>query len=1241
MIDNNDIKIAITKLEQGKFQNMCNKILFSEGYENINQIGSQTLSDRTTPGTPDTFIINNGKYIFVEYTVQKRGLYNKILEDITKCLKEISVCKIKKSKILYFHTSSDLKLLQYKNLDDICDKENVELKIYNIDMIANLLKEKYPLIAKEFLKIEVDTLQILTPESFLEEYNSAISSVKINDKLLFRNDDKLKIIETIKDKEIVLVSGKSGVGKTHIILDLLINSKEDLKKYEIFCIKNRNQQLFYDLKKYLKEKKEYLIFIDDINNINALDQILYYLDPVNKMNVKIIATVRDYAKNKVIDKINKIEEETKRYFDIGYIKIEPLNDEQLIEIIKTQTGIKNEINIRNILSVSQNNTRLMMMACNVLLKDNKRKKYNIEEIYQMYFKGMIRHISKESSNIMKSLAVVSILNAIDINDNDHKKLIDLFKINIEDFKKDLLILHNNEIVDMIDENIAKVSEQCLANYSVFLSIVVNKDINLSDLIILLFSKNTSKLIENINMMNSVFHSEDTFKITEENVKLVWKDIEGYSIDKLEFLKCFGQVLELETLDYCIESIKKLKVNRTIIDYSDIIRDKNKEYPQNKIINLLSLFKHSKNLNTIFDIIKEYLKKDNSIIPDLYKLFSYAWGFNDEIYYNDFCVQENIIDFLYNLANNSEKEISFLLLHIIKEYLKLSGDYSKNLKKRSITIVQYTFSENSKLRFFRNKMFDILKELCMNVETKKYVQIILKDIYSFGYGKERDLKSIIEKDKEKIYQILELFKPVDFKMAIVIDKITEKYRNLNIKYEEVTIKNRTFKFYKLLKSNIDKNFRSETTELNIRNMVNLFTIAEIKRYIKELPIIENEELLENDYDINSIISAFILEIFNRKDVDKNELLKLLIKNNITKNIPIEKVLKLCIENTNYREVKALLKKYDFYNKFYFMVTCYSLVPEHDINESELDELINFLSIKAEIKKGYYLHLDFLDKYLVIDKNIYPKILKEIYQTYDNDLFMLSIYTSLLFNKYSENTPDKLKKLFSNDYEILINIYLALKKYNDNCDFDGTYFKMFLDMDSHFFLNKYISFLISDKDNIYNIYHDDNELKYLWNESNEIIEYTISKILEIEDRFIRVNLLNKLFCNSKDSYLKEEIYLKRLINKFKNKEEVLETLFSVISKYSNECKINCVCEFLKISSDIELFQKLQLESYSWSWSGSEVPILEKRINYFEELNNKVKELGIYYIKHNLYINEIIDGLEKRKNAVIKKEFLDDWL
>ena len=80
-------------------------------------------------------------------------------------------------------------------------------------------------------------------------------------------------------------------------------------------------------------------------------------------------------------------------------------------------------------------------------------------------------------------------------------------------------------------------------------------------------------------------------------------------------------------------------------------------------------------------------------------------------------------------------------------------------------------------------------------------------------------------------------------------------------------------------------------------------------------------------------------------------------------------------------------------------------------------------------------------------------------------------------------------------------------------------------------------------------------------------------------------------------------------------------------------------LKINN-YELFEKLQLESYSWSWSGSEIPIIESRIDYFKELLKSIQNLGSNYIKHCMLINDRIKSLEKYKNDIIKDEFLRDW-
>lgn len=1236
MYDNNDIKAAIRKMEQGEFQNMCNKILFSMGYENINQLGSQDESNRTTPGTPDTFILHNGKYILVEYTVQKTSLFSKIKSDIEKCILEISNCNICNAKIIYFHTSSNLKMKSFKALNDMCKKEDIILEIYNIDMIANLLTEKYPLIAKDFLDISIDTLQILSSKDFLDEYNSTASSVKINKKLLFREEEKEKIYTSIINNEITLISGKSGVGKTHIVVDLLINDSERFNEYEIFCIRNRSQELFNDLKKYLKKDKNYVIFIDDINNINAIEQILYFLDPINKLNLKIVATVRDYAKSKVVNRIKEIEEITKRFYDISFVLIEPLSNEQLIEIIKSETKIRSERNIRNILSISKGNARLMMMAVKLLEKETKIKEYTVSDIYEDYYRTMINSISQNNPTIMKTLAIITIVNAIDINDLEHKKIIDLFGIQLGKIKDDMKVLHDNEIIDMIDENIAKISEQCLSNYSLFLSIVVKKEIDLSKLIVLMFSKNKSRLIENINMLVNVFHSEEVLRIINDSVKFVWEKINDFSLSKQDYLESFGRLLELETLDYCIENIKKLKDNSIKNDYYLINNEKNREYPKDKLLNLLSLFKYSNNLKCVINIILEYIKKDNSIIQDVYKLLVNSWRFEEEIHYNNFDIQTTIIEQIWDeFINTKNDDLAYLLLNLFKQYFKISGDYTVENERRSVTIIQYTLCECESLRTLRNKMFDCLICLCKNIKMKEYIIDVLNSLYSSGYGKEKNFKGIIENDKSKIYHIIELFKPFDFKTAIIINEFMKKFDCFKIKYKEIKIDNIVFDFYKLLINNVDDEFNGDHTRKNMQQFISTLNISGIKQYIKQLKFIEEEKLLENDYETNKAISTFLVEAFKEYKANANELLEICIINDVLKNFPISKILEICINNSSYNDVKSILLKHEYNNKHYFLINCYSLINEHDVNEQELQEIMDFISKKIELKSGYNIDLSFLDKYLIVDEQVYPKVIKIIYETYKENLFELSLYTSMLFNKHSKNTPEKLRRVFENNYDILMDLYLLLIQYRKGIDYDGTYFKMFLEINYKLFVDKYLKILKIKNP----FYHNDNSLKYIWYESDEIINYTISKILEIEKRE-KIYLLKQLFFNEKNNYEKEEVYLIKLLKEYANKEDTIIVLFSIIAERSKECRINCFINYLKLNDDYDLFKRLQFESYSWSWSGSEVPIIDSRIEFFTQLMNKIGELGVNYIKHGIYLKRIIDGLELNKKNITRKEFLNDW-
>ena len=271
------------------------------------------------------------------------------------------------------------------------------------------------------------------------------------------------------------------------------------------------------------------------------------------------------------------------------------------DVIKKNTGIKNELVIRNIIYASQGNARILMMAAEVI-ESGTGKATTIEDIYNSYYDNIVKKLSEESITIMKSLAIISTLNAIDLKNDNHKSLITLFDLTEEQLKRDMLILHNNEIIDMIDDDIAKISEQCISNYSIYLSLVIKKDVDVENLIINMYPYSKSRLIEDINLLINVFHNQETLDLIKLGVSQIWSQIDTYKYDKFDFLDSFGSLLDFETLNFCYDFVKTINCNKINFRYDEIITSKNREYPDNKLLNLLGKFKYSDKMELALNII---------------------------------------------------------------------------------------------------------------------------------------------------------------------------------------------------------------------------------------------------------------------------------------------------------------------------------------------------------------------------------------------------------------------------------------------------------------------------------------------------------------------------------------------------------------------------------------------------------------------------------------------------------------
>ena len=97
----NQMEKALQEIDATKFHKLIDSYLSKSYSYKITSNGTKLAEDKPTKGTPDSFaVLENGKYIFIEYTTQKTNIKNKFLDDIGKCFDEektgIKVTEIEK-----------------------------------------------------------------------------------------------------------------------------------------------------------------------------------------------------------------------------------------------------------------------------------------------------------------------------------------------------------------------------------------------------------------------------------------------------------------------------------------------------------------------------------------------------------------------------------------------------------------------------------------------------------------------------------------------------------------------------------------------------------------------------------------------------------------------------------------------------------------------------------------------------------------------------------------------------------------------------------------------------------------------------------------------------------------------------------------------------------------------------------------------------------------------------------------
>lgn len=407
-----DIKRRILELAPAPFQEFCDTLISKQGYGVVHGFGMKSGTGNTTTGNPDTYFRKeNGKYVFVAYTIQQTSIFSKLKEDIDKCL-DFSKTGLKIEdieEIICCHTSSNLSAGDDKALHDLCEAQGIVLTIWGIDELANQVYNRYRSLAKDYLGLSIDTNQILSVDDFVTQYDANGMAAPMNTVFQYRENEKKEIFSALDNEPIVVVTGKAGVGKTRLVLET-IREVALTKGYKLLCVKNNNLGLYDDLVSATEQPDKYLFFVDDANEFADLSQILAYTTKGHLgYEVKIIVTVRDYAKAKVLSVV-------KEYTFPQIIEISSFTDDEIKGFLNNNLGICNEDYVKQIIRIAEGNPRIAYMAGKLAIeKQNLEAIKDVSQLYDAYYEKYVNGTLGSDNDLCFAAGVLSVINAVVLN----------------------------------------------------------------------------------------------------------------------------------------------------------------------------------------------------------------------------------------------------------------------------------------------------------------------------------------------------------------------------------------------------------------------------------------------------------------------------------------------------------------------------------------------------------------------------------------------------------------------------------------------------------------------------------------------------------------------------------------------------------------------------------------------------------------------------------------------------------
>ena len=1187
------IEQKILGLNQSTFQKLCAaylKHLYPK--DKVKEIGGSHGQETTTTGTPDIRIdLQNGNYIFVECTIQKTDRLKKFKGDIENCFNKkksgIEVDKIE--KIILCHNTKSSKETDKTTLKELCSANDCSLEFIDIDDLKFDLFREYRILAKDFLNIEVDTLQILKIKDFVQESERRATS--LTNEFLGRENELKYLINFLHSSNIIIVTGKPGVGKTRLVLQAFEELKVTDDDYEVLGIYNKGSSLYDDLQLNFLPEKKYLLLVDDANRLNDFSHIVRLVD---NYEIKIVITVRDYA----LDKVRKHLYLEKYTYES--ININKLSDELVKEILSS-LKITNYRCVESIRRIADGNPRLVLMSADFALKENDCYKLNnVVDIYDSYFAKSIDELSDlKDELILKVLGIISFFRCISKENKAQTEMIlTLFEVNENDFWEKSAVLHELELVDLYeDKSMVKAADQVLSLYFFYYTFIKKEICDYSVVLDSFLEDYSGKVRENLYPLLNHFGYEEIIKAIEPQID---NSLINYSNDEaflFKFYEIFWFCKKTELLIWLKNKIGGVSIKS--IDSYRFEEKKDHDYSferNHPYFILLKLFSQhpDENFKFSFELIVNYVLNTPEATSQLVKYIKSDLSFNQESYNSDYYIQKELLNYLFNKLSD-ETDVCFytrLIIAVSKHFLGLLfEDVRSGRNRKSISILRVHLINCETIRNIRKQLWEFLFENYNSYELDvfKVVNDYVNNSYNSVFGREERLnpssntKGIKEFDEPFVIKFFDnRFDEKDFKNVKLYFSFLRQLEESKVdigKYQKITDKFTTQDYltYQILEWNYFR--RKKDYNITDRDDFKEIKKNEIIDYVKDFSLEDYLELLDallritnsveegehielGDWNSSSI-EIILTDLVNKDTKLCLNLLECIINiSNPLKLNPVTVLKKLVLNRSITNQLYSKIINSEFELKSLWRLNILYLIPEERVSMESNTELLNTYKV---IETNFNLKFDHLNKFKPYNENIWIDVLTLLLERCKNEEFTFNTWFEDFFDKYFDEVQQHLN--------LLKELYFYALKKNNLFDYESKIFKTLLGKGNGFVVD-YLRVMFNNRSHYF---IKNKKFDFIWDFDNyDLLVDSLLDFLLQQKFFLLTDDLCHAFFPLNSHKDKVDLYIKRHIKKFYIDERKMKLIFKIILHSFPNRRVGYMKELILFNNELTFIQKLPLIS-----------------------------------------------------------------